>query len=246
MLKSLKTSAGPKRKSFMGIPRKSESTTSIADYSSQMLSPGAVFEAFRMTNNDLQLSSIDVNHSGTTFVMVLVVGRQFICANVGDSRAIVGSYERDWRARAISRDHKPDADGECERIVMANGVVKEWQDFTGKPHGPKRVWKRGEDYPGLAMSRSFGDKEAEVVGVVWTPDIVQEALGKDDKVVVLASDGVWDQMSNEEVIRTVGKYWWEGEAALAADELVREARSRWETEDEDVADDTTAIVIFLR
>lgn len=33
-----------------------------------------------------------------------------------------------------------------------------------------RVWMKNEDYPGLAMSRSFGDKLAKSLGVIATPD----------------------------------------------------------------------------
>ena len=47
-------------------------------------------EAFLKTDDDLIDRSFDVNFSGTTAVTVLLAGRQLLCANVGDSRAIVG------------------------------------------------------------------------------------------------------------------------------------------------------------
>jgi serine/threonine protein phosphatase PrpC len=52
---------------------------------------------------------IDSRFSGTTCCVVLLTRRQLICANTGDSRAILGSYnEGRWIIKPISRDHKPD------------------------------------------------------------------------------------------------------------------------------------------
>ena len=53
-----------------------------------------------------------------------------------------------------------------------------------------------EDIPGLAMSRSFGDTVAASVGVTAIPEQTEFTLGPEDKVIVLASDGVWEFMEN--------------------------------------------------
>ena len=53
--------------------------------------------------------------------------------------------------------------------------------------------------PGLAMSRSFGDKIAREVGVVSDPEIFEMMLKEEDKFAVIASDGVWEFLSNSEV-----------------------------------------------
>jgi len=58
------------------------------------------------------------------------------------------------------------------------------------------VWLKNEDIPGLAMTRSFGDATAARVGVNAIPEIKEFELGKDDKVIVLASDGVWEFLEN--------------------------------------------------
>lgn len=59
-----------------------------------------------------------------------------------------------------------------------------------------RVWLKHENAPGLAMSRSFGDSTACQVGVHAVPEIKQFDLIPDDKIIVLASDGVWEFMEN--------------------------------------------------
>eukprot|EP00826_Nyctotherus_ovalis_P051718 TRINITY_DN6478_c0_g1_i3.p1 TRINITY_DN6478_c0_g1~~TRINITY_DN6478_c0_g1_i3.p1 ORF type:complete len:363 (-),score=93.37 TRINITY_DN6478_c0_g1_i3:252-1340(-) len=208
--------------------------------------PHLLHEAFKMTNADLEQSGIDVSYSGTTLNTVLMAGSQVVCANVGDSRAIVGSWSnRAWVARTISQDHKPDRPEECERIVGMNGRVETLKDNNGTPIGPARVWRKERNTPGLAMSRSLGDKVAEALGVVWTPEVTAIALAKSDKLVVVASDGVYEQLSSQEVVEVVGKFWCTGRAKEAAEELVGVARRKWVEEDEEVVDDITAIVVFL-
>lgn len=53
--------------------------------------------------------------------------------------------------------------------------------------------------PGLAMSRSLGDQVAHSVGVSSVPDVKEFYLSREDKFVVIATDGVWEFLSNEEV-----------------------------------------------
>ena len=65
--------------------------------------------------------------------------------------------------------------------------------------GPARVWIKDHDSPGLAMSRSLGDYVAQSVGVIPEPEIILYDIKIDDRVIIIASDGVWEFMSNEQV-----------------------------------------------
>ena len=49
------------------------------------------------------------------------------------------------------------------------------------------------------MSRSLGDTIAHSVGCSCEPDISHMVLGSTDKIVVIASDGVWEFLTNETV-----------------------------------------------
>ena len=69
--------------------------------------------------------------------------------------------------------------------------------MNGNPLGPARVWHLNEDIPGLAMSRSFGDLAAAEVGVTAIPEITEMNLLEADKFMILASDGVWEFISND-------------------------------------------------
>ena len=99
----------------------------------------------------------------------------------------------------LNRDHKADEPDEEQRILRAGGRVQPYRDINGNQLGPLRVWHLREDIPGLAMTRSFGDQAAAQVGVISTPEILEMNLVEGDQFMIIASDGVWEFLSNEEV-----------------------------------------------
>jgi serine/threonine protein phosphatase PrpC len=107
--------------------------------------------------------------------------------------------------------------------------------------GPARVWLKNAPVPGLNMSRSLGDLTAKLAGVISTPHKASDALSATDRVLVLASDGLWDFVANEEVATlalSTGDCW------EAASRLARLARARWLVRTGG-ADDTTVVVVRL-
>ena len=62
------------------------------------------------------------------------------------------------------------------------------------------------------MSRSIGDLVAGSVGVIPDPEILEYTTIPDDKFLVIASDGVFEFLANEDVVRTVVPYWTLGDA----------------------------------
>ena len=100
----------------------------------------------------------------------------------------------------LSRDHKPDCLDEKKRIDECGGRVKQFLNKqTGKEVGPARVWLKDHDIPGLAMSRSLGDYMAQSVGVIPDPEIIIYDIQIDDRVIIIASDGVWEFIESSEV-----------------------------------------------
>ena len=113
--------------------------------------------------------------------------------------------------------------------------------------GPARVWfapnSGHTSGPGLAMSRSIGDHRSRELGVIPEPDIRHHKLCKADKLVIIASDGVWEVMSSQAAVELVSTFTNATEACRA---LVREAVVCWQEEEGDVyRDDITAIVVFM-
>ena len=87
---------------------------------------------------------------------------------------------------------------ESERIIKSGGVIHPIQLDNGTYVGPERVWAANSEGPGLAMSRSLGDQRAKRLGVTWEPDIKEYFITPNDKFLLIASDGLWDALSNKE------------------------------------------------
>ena len=143
-------------------------------------------------------------------------------------------------AKEVSIDHKPDRPEEQARIEAAGGRVfaVEYDDGVD---GPPRVWLGTIDIPGLAMARSLGDTVAHTAGVISEPELTYVDLASDDCVLIMASDGLWEFIENQEVLDLIADT---PEPKAAVDLLVQEAADRWMRE-EQVIDDTTVIVAHL-
>jgi serine/threonine protein phosphatase PrpC len=68
---------------------------------------------------------------------------------------------------------------------------------------------------------------------------------KDDKFIVIASDGVWEFLNNDDVANIVNPFFEKRNAEGAAEALVRESYLRWKHEEDDIIDDITCVIIFL-
>ena len=201
---------------------------------------------FIQTNINLNTDErIDSTFSGSTCVTVLFTPTRLICINVGDSRCIMGKFNNNkWYSKNLTRDHKPSEPDEMERIIASGGKVEAYRDNFGNFVGPERVWKKEGDVPGLAMSRSFGDEVAHTIGVIVNPEINEYQLFNEDKFIILASDGIWEFISSEEVVNIVKDFYLDNDIEGALTYLYKEASKRWIMEEE-VIDDITIILVFL-
>ena len=190
-------------------------------------------------------SKFDVSLSGSTCVFVLQLGEHIICANIGDSRAIL-IYEENGQNKIfeLSHDSKPDVPEERRRIELIGGVVDQIKDENGERTGPYRVYMKNSELPGLAMSRSFGDKKAKSCGVIPYPDIIEYNLKGNIKYMVICSDGVWEFLSNEEVMDIGDKYFYQNDINEFCTQLLKRSTEIWEKE-ECYMDDITIVVVFF-
>ena len=202
--------------------------------------------AFRHAERDIgKNSDIDANFSGTTCVMVFQIGEKLICANVGDSRAIIvkGTNDNDLNIKPLSIDQKPDDPEESKRIVENGGEISQYEE-DGEKSGPFRVWKKGEVYPGIAMSRSIGDLIASTLGVIPEPKFIEDKVDKDTKFIVVASDGVWEFLDNKAVTNIVMPFYKKNDPDGACKALIKESTEWWNKEDI-VVDDITVVCVFF-
>ena len=212
------------------------------------LSNESITEAFKKLNKEIYANSkMDSNMSGTTVVSLILTPNNIICVNLGDSRASLFRYENGlYYCRNLSRDHKPCEADESQRIVNSGGRVKKCYDQDHKRFiGPDRVWVKNKEEPGLAMTRSLGDKIAHNVGVIDEPEFKTFTYDGCEKFIIIASDGLWEYVNGDQCISIVRPFYEEGkdskEAALA---LTKEAFRKWKRK-EVAIDDITVIVIFF-
>ncbi|KAH9289984.1 hypothetical protein KI387_034101 [Taxus chinensis] len=180
-------------------------------------------KAYKVMDKELRSNStVDCFCSGSTAVSVVKQGQYLFIGNIGDSRAVLGTKAADDSISAIQLtvDLKPNLPREAERIQRCRGRVFALQDEP-EVH---RVWLPYDDAPGLAMARAFGDFCLKEYGVIAIPEVSYRLLTERDQFVVLASDGVWDVLSNEEVVHIVSSA---PTRSLAARTLVESAVREW-------------------
>ena len=213
------------------------------------ISDESIKNAYLTMQNLLQNenSKIDSSLSGTTCTSIIVSLNNVICANVGDSRAILARYENGvYNATNLSRDHKPTESDEMKRILSNGGRIKQYYDEKLNEYiGPERIWLKNSEIPGLAMSRSIGDSIAHSVGVISVPEILKFDFIGNEKFIVIASDGIWEYIDSDECIKIIKDYYENNMDAVGGlNALVKEAFKRWKIEEDNI-DDITAIVIFF-
>ncbi|KAL1524090.1 hypothetical protein AB1Y20_019000 [Prymnesium parvum] len=158
-------------------------------------------------------------HCGSTAVCALLLGDVLCVANLGDSRAVLCRAERAVR---LTEDHKPNVPAEAARITAAGGTVT-----TPYARGTANVPRLNGV---LSVSRALGDAPFKPALLSAEPDITVTRLSPHDRFVILASDGVWDVMSDDAavsiVLRELQVRWpprtSDGRAQIACDSLVRE------------------------
>ncbi|GAN03611.1 conserved hypothetical protein [Mucor ambiguus] len=141
----------------------------------------------------LQDQNFAYDPSGCTAVTALVTPdqRSIFVANAGDSRSVLSTS---GQSKALSYDHKPVDPKENQRIVNAGGFVE-----FGRVNG------------NLALSRAIGDFEfkqnsnlpPEQQAVTCDPDVIEHTITDQDEFFVLACDGIWDCMTNQQVVNYI-------------------------------------------
>ena len=206
---------------------------------------------FKDTDDELSLqNNFDYNYSGTTCNLVIQLNNKLICANVGDSRAILifddktnNNYNQG--IYLLSEDHVPESPQEYQRIINSGGMVDKFTDQNGNKIGPFRVYKNTDmpTYIGLAVSRALGDMKAKECGVSSQPQIKEYRINHRTKFLVVGSDGIWKYLSNEDVRNLGNVYYQYKNIELFCTNLMVEACSKWKNSIR--RDDITVVCVFF-
>ncbi|KAG7372896.1 protein phosphatase 2C [Nitzschia inconspicua] len=219
-------------------------------------------------------SDIDDSYSGTTCVSILLQPNRVTVSNVGDSRVILGTQQQHqlqkWTAVPLSNDQTPRRQDEAKRCQQAGARImsfgqlqkesrqQQQHDYDGYDEDedddvedPPRIWAPNGKYPGTAFTRSIGDRMAKQFGVCAEPEVLHVTLSDKERVLVLASDGIWDVLSNQEVIDIC--YQHRRDPLSACHEIVKRSQEEWlkndqvSSQDDPLAsyDDMTVLVVLL-
>ncbi|XP_052177074.1 probable protein phosphatase 2C 33 [Diospyros lotus] len=199
-------------------------------------------KAFKIMDRELKMfAHFDCFCSGTTAVTLVKQGQYLVLGNVGDSRAVLGTRDKNGYLVPVQLtvDLKPNLPAEAERIRKYRGRVFALKD---EPE-VARVWLPNNDSPGLAMARAFGDFCLKDYGLISVPEISHRYLTEKDEFVVLATDGIWDVLSNEEVVEIVASAPARSSAARAlVESAVRAWRFKYPTSK---VDDCAVVCLYL-
>lgn len=161
----------------------SQKTKDTRNYLHPQSSMAAMRQAFnRLQRHALQLQLDD----GCTAITTLFSYGSIVVASVGDCRAVV--FRRDESYLALSWDHKPFDSSEYLRIRRLGGFVTEEQRVNGV----------------LATSRAIGDTSLQPY-VTYEPQLTSYTTSSDDLFLVVACDGLWDVLSEEDVFNIASK-----------------------------------------
>ena len=134
---------------------------------------------------DEEIKMLNVPQVGSTATIVFIEkkdGKKILyCVNSGDSRCVLVSKKRIMR---MSYDDRVEDPKEKQRILQQGGVI-----YSGRIYGA------------LMLSRSFGDWLIKSFGVIVDPHITKIEITDDDLYLILASDGLWDAIKDEECRR---------------------------------------------
>ena len=161
-------------------------------------------------------------------------------------------------AYSLSIDQTPYRQDERERCKAAGAVVMSCDQLEGlvpfhenwgvnlgeeldNGGDPPRVWQPGKSFPGCAFTRSIGDSVAESIGVYAEPELLCKELTPEDQFLILASDGVWEFLTNQSVSDMVLKF---SEPLEACRAVVAESYRLW-LQYEVRTDDITMILAFI-
>jgi len=216
-------------------------------------------EAFVQVNTEMHEQAFDDSMSGTTAITAYFSGTEVFVANIGDSRAIIGEKKgKRVIAYSLSIDQTPYRKDERERVKAAGAVIMSCDQLEGITEfhenwnvalgdeldnggDPPRVWAPGKSFPGCAFTRSIGDSVAETIGVFAEPELLCKELTNDDKFLVVASDGVWEFITNQSVADMILKF---TEPLDACRAVVAESYRLW-LQYEVRTDDITMILAFI-
>ncbi|KAK9071046.1 hypothetical protein SSX86_009614 [Deinandra increscens subsp. villosa] len=180
----------------------------------------SISKAYERTDQAILSHNPDLGRGGSTAVTAMLIdGRKLWVANVGDSRAVLSKR---GQAIQMSTDHEPN--NERGSIENRGGFVSNMPGDVARVNGQ------------LAVSRAFGDKNLKS-HLRSDPDVSNSDIDANNEILILASDGLWKVVTNQEAVDIAVKI---KDPKKAAKQLADEALNR------ESKDDISVIVVRFK
>jgi serine/threonine protein phosphatase PrpC len=219
----------------------------------------ALQHAFLEAENDLEL------HARREKIQLFLSGSTASCAlwhpkkhglwigHVGDSTvALIDPVQGNVLQK--TQDHKPSVPIERARCMLQGCSIDSTEHADGTTE--MRIFVKDKTYPGITMTRSLGDICVKDHGICASPEVINWTVpetfegktleGRQPPLLIMASDGLWEFFSTEEVSIMVRDFLAMGLTFPAiADKLVRRSRTKWRENEGSYCDDITVLLVPL-
>ena len=178
----------------------------------------------------------------TSLILFLFNSKNFnkiIISNLGDSKLILISEKN--TIKELNTLHTLNNAEEKNRVIKNGAVINRLNV------GPLRIWFKNKKYPGLSITRSFGDFESDSLGVISIPEIKEYDLDKEQtKILVFGTDGVFKFLTNDKIMSIVLPYYEQDDSEGATQKIKEIASNLWNYKNPKGIADITVFVLFFR
>ena len=209
-----------------------------------------IYDIFKKINEIIHQKYISNNYCikcGTTTNILILFSKKYIInkiisMNLGNTKSIL--INENNQIKQLNICHTPNNTNEKIRIEKNGGEIgrAEWIN-----EGPLRIWYKGKKDSGLSITRSFGDFEAEKLGVISIPDIEDYNIDEEKiKIIIIATEGLWTFLKNEKIMDIILPYYKSHDIKSATKKLTEIAKNIWKIKNPCEISDITIIILFFK
>ena len=209
-----------------------------------------IYDIFKKINEIIHQKYISNNYCikcGTTTNILILFSKKniinkIISMNLGNTKSIL--INENNQIKQLNICHTPNNTNEKIRIEKNGGEIgrAEWIN-----EGPLRIWYKGKKDSGLSITRSFGDFEAEQLGVISIPDIEDYNIDEEKiKIIIIATEGLWTFLKNEKIMDIILPYYKSHDIKSATKKLTEIAKNIWKIKNPCEISDITIIILFFK
>ncbi|CAD8064474.1 unnamed protein product [Paramecium sonneborni] len=144
----------------------------------------------------------DYRLSGASLLSLIIVNNIIYCSNLGDSKAAYfykseqlndnPKQIRKFVQKNLNQIHDTNSEKEVERIIKRGGKIDQAL-FKGQKEGSLKIWVPKLNYPGIKITRCFGNLIGKSIGVLAEPDVLEFKIPKSGYLLI-ASTGLWEKL----------------------------------------------------